>query len=157
MLKRCLIVVFALLTLCACQKEADFTETVMVGNPFTDHATLAQAEEAAQITLTLPEELAACEEIAYRSANSGDLQLIEVICTVDGEEVRIRKGIGEEDISGVYEEFEYTAKNEDGLVMKGKDNGYRLAIWQDGEYSYSIFCSKGMEFDNLYAWVYATK
>lgn len=71
MLKRLFITLLVLLTLCACQsQEPDFTETVMVTNPFTTHETLAEAEKAADITLTLPEDLASCGNITYRAANN---------------------------------------------------------------------------------------
>ena len=155
MLKR-MIVLLMVLLLCGCGAKEAENNTVMIANPFTTHEALAEAEKAADITLTLPGDLSAFPAV-YRAANNGTLQLIEVIFDCEGNEVRLRKSPGTEDNSGVYEEFEYSAKNEQGLVMKGSGTGYRLATWQDGEYSYSIVCDEGVDFDTLHAWVCSTK
>ena len=163
MLKRFAVLLFSLLMLCSCQnREPDFTETtVAVRNPFTTHETLAEAEEAANITLTLPEELAEWPNVTYRAANNDTLQLIEVIFASEDNEIRLRKSPGAEDNSGIYEEFAIAVESLDGergLVMKGDGSGlYSLAIWQDGEYSYSISCEEGVPQETLYDWVYAVK
>lgn len=160
MLKRLLIILFALLGLCACQSQTK-TYATMIANPFTNCASLEEAEELSGIQLTLPGDLAACEEIVYRAANSEALQLLEVIVDWDGNEIRLRKSPGKEDNSGMYEEFAIAVENADGergLIMKGDGNGlYRLAIWQDGEYSCSISCEEALAQETLYDWVCTTK
>ena len=108
MLKR-MIVLLMVLLLCGCGAKEAEKNTVMIANPFTTHEALAEAEKAADITLTLPEDLSAFPAV-YRAANNGTLQLIEVIFDCEGNEVRLRKSPGTEDNSGVYEEFEYLKK-----------------------------------------------
>lgn len=158
MLKRLFAVLLALLTLCACQGgEPDFTETVMVVNPFSTHDTLAEAEKAADITLTLPEDLANCENIVYRAANNDDLQLIEVICELNEGKVCIRKGVSEEDISGVYNTYSVCTEycgDDFNFTVHGYENKDHLATWSLDEYRYSIYAEQGMESGTLQDWVY---
>lgn len=161
MLKRMILVVLSLLLLCSCQsKEPDVTENVMVVNPFTTHETLTEAEKAANITLTLPEDLTSHEEIIYRAANSTALNLIEVIYTDESGEVRIRKGIGKEDISGVYTEYaletEYCG-DDLSFTLKGDGKKDYLAIWADDHFCYSIYAEQGMDSAALQDLVYAIK
>lgn len=161
MLKRLFIVLLALLTLCACQtQEPDFTETVMVINPFSTHKSLAEAEKAADITLSLPAELAEWPHVTYRSANNDTLQLIEVIYELNEGKVCIRKGISEEDISGVYIEFavctEYCGEERSFSIKGDRDKDY-LATWTLNNYRYSIYAEQGMDSGTLQDWVYAVK
>ena len=159
MLKRFLVLLLVLL-LCGCGAGETADNTVMIGNPFATHESLSGAETAADMTLTLPEELSQFPAV-YRAANNGTLQLLEVLVDVEGNEICLRKSPGTEDNSGVYEEFALAVESPDGergLVMKGDgDDTYRLAIWQDGEYSYSISCEESVDWDSLYAWVCSTK
>ena len=161
MLKRLLFSALALLMFCGCQsQEPDFSENVMVMNPFTTHETLAEAEKAANITLTLPEDLTSHGEIIYRAANSEALNLIEVIYTDEDGEVRIRKGVGEEDISGVYTEYavetEYCG-DDLSFTLKGDGEKDYLAIWSADDFRYSIYAEQGMDSAALQEWVYAVK
>ena len=161
MLKRLLFSALALLMFCGCQsQEPDFTENVMVMNPFTTHETLAEAEKAANITLTLPENLTSHGKIIYRAANIEALNLIEVIYTDESGEVRIRKGSGEEDISGVYTEYavetEYCG-DDLSFTLKGDGEKDYLAIWADDHFCYSIYAEQGMNSAALQDLVYAIK
>ena len=160
MLKK-IIGVFLVLLLCGCGAAEPAENTVMIGNPFTTCETLAEAEELLGYSLEIPEELAGYDSVIYRAADSETLSLLEVIFEGEGNEIRLRKSPGTEDNSGVYGEFAIAVENADGergLVMKGDGDGaYRLAIWQDGEYSYSISCEKGVEQETLYGWVCSTK
>lgn len=161
MLKRFCMVLLALLMLCACQaKEPDFTETVMVSNPFTTHETLSEAETAADITLTLPSELSECPNVTYRSANSDTLQLIEVIYELNEGKVCVRKGISDDDISGVYVDYPVEAEYDaDDLSFSLKGDGKKdyLATWTLDGYAYSIYAEQGMDSAALQNWVYAVK
>ncbi len=161
MLKRFYIILLALLMLCACQaKEPDFTETVMITNPFTTHETLTEAENASEISLTLPTELTECSDLIYRSANNDSLQLIEVICELNGGKVCVRKGISDSDISGVYTEFsvqtEYCGENL-SFTLNGDGEKDYLATWDQEGYSYSIYIEQGIDSATLQDWVYAVK
>ena len=156
MLKR-MIVLLMVLLLCGCGAKKAENNTVMIANPFTTHEALAEAEKAADITLTLPEDLSAFPAV-YRAANNGTLQLIEVIFDCEGNEVRLRKSPGTEDNSGVYKTFSVIESPEDTVKLYGdSEEQFLLATWQDGEYSYSISCEEGVDFDTLHAWVCSTK
>ena len=157
MLKRIFALILSLSLLTACGTQGPAKNTTTVTNPFRNCETLQEAEDVVGFSLEIPEELAACEKMIYRAANSDALTLLEVIFEQNGNEIRLRKSPGTEDNSGVYEEFEYSAENEQGIVMKGSGEGYQLVIWQDGEYSYSISCGEGVDFDTLYDWVCSTK
>lgn len=161
MFKRMLLTALSLLLLCSCQsKEPDFTENVMVMNPFTTHETLAEAEKTANITLSLPEHLASQGEIIYRAANNEALNLIEVIYTDESGEVRIRKGIGEEDISGVYITYsvchQYSG-DDFSFTIYGDGSKDYLATWSMEEYRYSIYAEQGVDSSAMQDWVYAVK
>lgn len=69
--------------------------------------------------------------------------------TYQGEEntVIFRKSKGLEDNSGDYSEYEDETQIEVNniiVTLKGGNQDYTLAIWNDGEYSYSIALSKGV-------------
>ena len=161
MLKRMLLIVLSLLMLCSCQiKEPDVSEPVMVVNPFTTHETLAEAEKAANITLSLPEDFASHGEIIYRAANNKTLNLIEVVFSSEEGEIRIRKGVSDEDISGVYTEYavetEYCG-DDLSFTLKGDGEKDYLAVWSDDHFCYSIYAEQGMTSAALQDLVYAIK
>lgn len=73
-----------------------------------------------------------------------DKDIIEVIYqteNTDEGEIRIRKGVGGEDISGDYNRYaEISTVHVDDLrvTMKGADGQISLAIWTSGGYADSI-------------------
>ena len=59
----------------------------------------------------------------------------------------IRKARGSEDISGDYNEFDNvteTQVNGSAVTIKGNGDGFSLALWVSGDYSYSVSVSSGI-------------
>lgn len=59
----------------------------------------------------------------------------------------IRKARGSEDISGDYNEFDNvteTQVNGSAVTIKGNGDGFGLALWVSGDYSYSVSVSSGI-------------
>ncbi len=58
-----------------------------------------------------------------------------------------RKSVGTEDNSGDFEEYPDVVTEEmngRSVTLKGADGEYILAVWTDGEYSYSMLMSQGL-------------
>ena len=73
-------------------------------------------------------------------------EVAEITYTGDGQTAVYRKGIGTSDISGDYNTYNSEIKiniNDYDVTLKGNDNVYSLAIWTDGDYSYSLSLSNG--------------
>ena len=125
--------------------ESGESEESMIGmpNPYTDHDTLKEAEEDAGFKIQTPEEIDGVKAEAFRNL---DQELLEVIY-LDGETevARVRKGTGRENISGDYNEYSDVKDvdvNGKSVTIKGTKDGYVLAIWNDGEYAYSVSVEK---------------
>ena len=111
-----------------------------LGNPWKSYDTLAEAESAAGLSFPMPERVAdSYSAQSFRVMNS---QLLEVIYRDREFEVTVRMAYGEEqDLSGVYGEFENVQTDEvDGAVITtmGIDGGILQLISKDG-YSYSLY------------------
>lgn len=113
---------------------------------YVDCDTLEEAIEMAGIEISIPEVIKGYDDCTFR-ANKTD-GMIEVIFQNDDDEIRFRKGLGDEDISGNYNNF--SEKNEvelDGTVitMKGTDGKVNVAVWSKDGYAYSIDCTTAVE------------
>lgn len=122
-----------------------------VTNPFVTYQSLEEAQEAAGFTLSVPESF---EGAGRREIAVIDGRIIDVTY-LDGEDNRvltIRKGTGEEDISGDYNEYPQEDVTElEGLSVTVRGDGKRifLALWQEGGYSYAVSFDKGGTQDQL--------
>lgn len=127
---------------------------VEIANPFVSCQTLDEAAGIARFSLNLPQQLPSGMEVAViRAAQYG---LIEVVCQGDDQQLTIRKGPGSEDISGDYSVYSEVATKElDGrsVTAKGQDGTFQLAVWCDGDYSYAVHSTKGLDWDALSALV----
>ncbi|MFQ9716992.1 MAG: hypothetical protein ACLRVB_07580 [Blautia sp.] len=73
-------------------------------------------------------------------------EVAEITYTGDGQIAVYRKGTGSSDISGDYNSYNSEIEmsiNDYDVTLKGNDNVYSLAIWTDGDYSYSLSLSDG--------------
>lgn len=122
-----------------------------VENPFVTYQSLEEAEEAAGFVLSVPESF---EGAARREIAVIDGRIIDVTY-LDGEDNRIltiRKGTGEEDISGDYNEYTKEAVMDLGglsVTVKGGEDRIFLALWQEGDYSYTVSFDEGGTEDQL--------
>ena len=72
--------------------------------------------------------------------------LAEITYSGEGQTAVYRKGIGAEDVSGDYNNYEnetVISVNDTTITLKGNGEGYTLAIWTDGDYAYSLTLSDG--------------
>ena len=95
--------------------------------------------------MSAPEVIKGYDDCTFQ-ANKTD-GMIEVIFQND-DEIRFRKGLGDEDISGNYNDFsEKSDVNVDGstVQMKGSDGKVNLATWSADGYSYSIDSTEAMD------------
>ena len=117
------------------------TEESMIGmpNPYTDHGTLKEAEEDAGFKIQIPDEIRGVKAVAFRNLGT---EMLEVIYyDGDAEVARVRKGTGAEDISGDYvidSEVKTVEVGEKSVTIKKEAEDCYLAVWTDGDYSYSV-------------------
>lgn len=74
--------------------------------------------------------------------------LAEIDYESDNQTICYRKSEGNEDNSGDYNEYTLTDKIQIGssiINIKGNDEKYNLAVWNDGTYSYSINLSTALD------------
>ena len=122
-----------------------------VANPFVTYRSLEEAEEAAGFALHVPESF---DGSSRREIALIDERIIDVTY-LDGEDKRIltiRKGTGEEDISGDYNEYAKEAVMDLGglsVTVKGGEDRIFLALWQEGDYSYAVSFDEGGTEDQL--------
>jgi hypothetical protein len=122
-------------------------EPAQIANPFKDCASLDEAEQVAGFEITAPEEVSGLENTVVQAV---DDDMIQVYYCHDPENVQegdyalFRKAAGEEDISGDYSKYAYEKEVDvDGLTVTFKGyEGNNLAVWNDGEYSYSIYSTE---------------
>lgn len=112
-------------------------DNAQIPDPFQDYTSLAEAVKAAGIDLSLRSLPAGYPDVSY-STIPGDL--IQVVCLNGEDEICIRKGADEQDISGDYNDYAQSRTVDVGgrsVTLKGNDGTVSLAAWvQDGH-----FCS----------------
>ena len=138
-LSACVLLAFAA---CARQPQpAISTDTQQIPNPWTDYASLDEAEAAAGFDLAIPDAVDGCSEKQFRAMDADGDKMIEVICASGEDEIaRIRKAPGAEDISG-----DCNA----AVTMKGADGLVQLAIWQADGYTYAVSVENGLTADAM--------
>lgn len=73
-----------------------------------------------------------------------DNRMVSITYSNDTESAVFRKSKGHEDNSGDYNRYENVIEvemNQLSVILKGNEAGYNLAIWTNGDYSYSLFIS----------------
>ena len=132
--------------------ERGESEESMIGmpNPYTDHGTLKEAEEDAGFKIQIPDEIRGVKAVAFRNLGT---EMLEVIYyDGDAEVARVRKGTGEDNISGdynVYEIEEVVDVTGTQVTLKGSADGYALAVWNEGGYAYAVSVTKKITKDEI--------
>lgn len=136
-------------------ENASPTGQVQIANPFVSCDNLTAAAELAGFEMTLPQSLP--NWITETEIRVIEGEMIEVVSVgEDGKELRIRKAVGNEDISGDYNSYEEASEitvDELTVALKGNEGKINVATWSDGEYTFSIVCSEGLSQDNISAMV----
>ena len=119
---------------------------VCVTPPFTDVGSPEELETAAGFPVeTLSRPPFPVTEIRYTAYRGGMAQV--VWCGKD-QELTYRKAEGSEDRSGIYEDFSAVKTVSMGgreVTLKGDGDGFRLALWADDTYTYSLSSDRAME------------
>ncbi len=138
----------------AVQALADCLEPVERPNPFVECATMAEAEQIAGFSMDRPEKVPNWViDVTIRAADTG---LIEVVYTGGQEELILRKGLGDGDISGDFNVYDETGLIEaagHSVATRGQDGKSIVATWSDGAYAYAIRVTTGLEQAELTALV----
>ena len=150
-LSACMLQAFAA---CARQPQpAISTDTQQIPNPWTNYASLDEAEAAAGFDLAIPDAVDGCSEKQFRAMDADGDKLIEVIyASGENEIARIRKAPGAEDISGdcnAYAEQTELTSGDAAVTMKGADGLVQLAIWQADGYTYAVSVENGLTADAM--------
>lgn len=118
--------------------------SVQIPNPFIDYTTIEDAQKLAGFNMTIPQTMPeGYSKSAIRAIKS---KMIEIIYLNGDSEIRIRKAIGNEDISGdytSYKEEKETQINGVKVTMKGDNGKVNVAVWNDGGYVFSITVNCG--------------
>ena len=143
------------LAMTACVGTNDDTSTVSISNPFQDCNTFKEAADIAGFEMEAPEHF---DGYANRLIQAIDGEMIQVIFyngdLEEGDLTRmlIRKGTGNEDISGDYNDYTETGElDADGVIVttKGNEDKIYVAIWSSGDFSYAIDFDEGAETDTV--------
>ena len=123
-----------------------------LANPFTDYATLAEAEAAAGFGFAAPESVEGYPETSYSVMDGG--KLLQIAYRNADDEITARKAPGADagDISGDYNQYaEETVfdKTDVAFIVKGNGGKAFAALWTDDEndYAYSLTDRNGMDMD----------
>lgn len=133
----------------ACGEKADTNEQelsvqslggiVQIPNPFVDCETLEEAQELADFDIFLPGSMPKGYGLtAIRAVKD---TMIEIIYNNGSKEIRIRKGTGSEDISGVYNEYGETDTVTVGgvaVTIKGEGGKVNVASWFECGFAFSL-------------------
>ena len=144
-LSACVLLAFAA---CARQPQpAISTDTQQIPNPWTDYASLDEAEAAAGFDLAIPDAVDGCSEKQFRAMDADGDKMIEVIYASGEDEIaRIRKAPGAEDISGdcnVYADKKTVEVG--GVSVSVEGNGdVRKATWSKDGFAFSLTSEKGL-------------
>lgn len=122
------------------KKEAAGDESMRLPNPFIEVGSLEEAEELAGFSLKTAEKVG---DYGRQSISVMEGEMIQVLYQNDaGEEgLRVRKGLGEGDLSGDYNSYTLDEEVEqDGVKIRLRGDGPRIfaASWTKGAYSYAI-------------------
>lgn len=126
-----------------------------VANPWTEYATLDEAEEAAGFGIAVPGSVKGYDDVLIQvmkatttdeDGNKADEIILEYRFMNGADDVNIRKGKVSGDISGVYGEYKESTADVNGNAVTVSSEGELayVATWAAGGYSYSVSASAGM-------------
>lgn len=95
---------------------------------------------------SLPFEATEITYLAY------EREMAEISYANEEQTLYFRKSIGTEDNSGDYDTYDTLSQitvKDCPITIKGNDQLYNLAVWNDGQYSYSIGVTNGISQDEL--------
>lgn len=138
------------------EEEGTAPASTQMANPFVRTDTMDEAAAGAGFSFLAPEEIDGytVDEISYIKDS-----MIQIIYG-NGLEIRVRKSVLEDDITGDYNVYEITEDREiAGLKVNIRANadGIHTASWRDGGYSYAFMAGYGMSEASVEALVQSMK
>lgn len=134
-----------------------------IPNPWVDCATLEDAADIAGFSIAVPDRIEGYPEITIQAVEGDMIQVFYSDKPLEDESrnvVLIRKGTGDEDISGDYNQYETNETLElhgVEVTCSGADQLVYKAIWTQDGYSYSICADNGLEAETVDALVELVK
>ena len=115
-----------------------------IANPFVEVSSLEEAAGGAGFEMEAPEKVEGFEgkRISYIQGT-----LIQVVYGAQDNELCIRKGAGEDDISGDYEVYEKEEEMTAGgktVLTKANADGIYTATWTEEGYAFAVSCDSPM-------------
>lgn len=154
MKKILLILILILFTAAFFGCSAPETNSVQMGNPWTTHSSLKEAEKAVGFPLGLPETVAdTCRAEEFRDMNG---ELLEVVYIDGSRTVTLRKAKGTgQDISGDYTQYDTTqTESHYGIEVtiqyyRDGENASVLVLFSRDGFSYSLSAPDGFSGDSF--------
>lgn len=126
-----------------------------IANPWTDCGSLEEAAKIAGFDMTVPDGIDGYPNIMIQAMDKSTIQVFysdKELGEEDCKTVLIRKGVGEEDISGDYNKYNEnsTAQMHGAEVsLRGDGSLVNTATWVQDGYSYSISADQGMSAEQI--------
>lgn len=117
-------------------KQEQSNPPVQLSNPMVEVDTPEALSQAVGIALREPPLPFVPAQVTYTSLG-GDIAQITYLSS-DGKKALFRQSPGQEDNSGDYTVYTVTLMPQKNVTLKGTEDGYTLALWQEGEYSFSL-------------------
>lgn len=128
--------------------ELETKESVSIVNGIVEIKSIAELSAAVGFPVNEVEGLPFTVEKEVYTSYWGEMAQIEY--TGEGGTAVFRKGTGTNDVSGdynVYSNVKEITVGSSMVTLKGNTESFTLAVWTDGEYSYSLDISGGLSED----------
>lgn len=129
----------------ASSSSMESENSLEIPNPIVEYTSLEEAETGTGIPLSINADLLNMYQYHNISGIPEDLIQVKIYDNREGtesnKELLIRKGVGTQDISGDYNIYDSSIEvqiDNVAVTFKGTGETFNLAIWNDGEYSYSV-------------------
>lgn len=132
-------------------------ETAQIPNPWQECDTLEDAGKIAGFSFTAPDQVDGCTE-KYIAAIENDIAQVIFSSADDETEITFRKGTGNRDISGDYNEYESVEIRQVGgkdVTVKSTGGVIFTVLWAQDGFSYAIFARTGMTEEQMNSWIQA--
>lgn len=145
----CVMALVMVASMTGCGKETKVPtepvgENTQIPNPFAECETIEEAEKLAGFDLVIPEKVP--EGFSDKNISAIQDEMIDITYDNGEDKLCIRKGKGTDDISGDYTQYDEISTvevNNRSVTLKGSGDKINVAVWQDGDYTYSIVVNSG--------------
>ncbi len=128
--------------------ELETKESVSIANGMVEVNSIDELSAAVGFPVSEVEGLLFAVENEVYTSYWDEIAQIEY--TGEGETAVFRKGTGTDDVSGdynVYSNVKEITVGANTVTLKGNTDSFTLAVWTDGDYSYSLDISSGLSED----------